>query len=107
SREAFLTAMEVSVYSLVAMSRIFKPILNNNFSIIILTYYGSEKVIPNYNVMGVAKVVLEASVRYLAYALGEENIRDNAISAGPLSTLAARGIARFTGYVRISQREPP
>ncbi|MCX7720045.1 MAG: enoyl-ACP reductase [Dictyoglomus thermophilum] len=107
SREAFLTAMEVSVYSFVAMSRIFKPILNTNSSIITLTYYGSEKVIPNYNVMGVAKAALEASVRYLAYDLGSENIRVNAISAGPLSTLAARGIARFTDMLEYHKERAP
>lgn len=107
SREAFLTAMEVSVYSFVAMNRIFKPILNTNSSIITLTYYGSEKVIPNYNVMGVAKAALEASVRYLAYDLGSENIRVNAISAGPLSTLAARGIARFTDMLEYHKERAP
>lgn len=107
SKEAFLTAMEVSVYSFVAMSRIFKRILNTPSSIITLTYYGAEKVIPNYNVMGVAKAALEASVRYLAYDLGGESIRVNAISAGPLNTLAARGISRFTDMLEYHRERAP
>lgn len=107
SKEAFLIAMEVSVYSLVAMSRIFKKILNTPSSIITLSYYGAEKVVPNYNVMGVAKAALEASVRYLAYDLGGENIRINAISAGPLNTLAARGISRFTDMLEYHRERAP
>lgn len=107
SKEAFLIAMEVSVYSLVAMSRIFKKILNTPASIITLSYYGAEKVVPNYNVMGVAKAALEASVRYLAYDLGGENIRINAISAGPLNTLAARGISRFTDMLEYHRERAP
>jgi enoyl-[acyl-carrier protein] reductase I len=106
-KDAFLTAMEISVYSFVAMTRIFRKILKSPGSIITLTYYGSEKVIPNYNVMGVAKAALEASVRYLAYNLGEENIRVNAISAGPLSTLAARGISRFTDMLEYHKERAP
>lgn len=99
--------MEISVYSFVAMTRIFKRILNKPASILTLTYYGAEKVVPNYNVMGVAKSALEASVRYLAYDLGEENIRVNAISAGPLSTLAARGIAKFSDMLEYHREKAP
>uniref|UniRef100_A0A7C3RIT6 Enoyl-[acyl-carrier-protein] reductase [NADH] n=1 Tax=Dictyoglomus thermophilum TaxID=14 RepID=A0A7C3RIT6_DICTH len=107
SKDAFLTAIEISVYSFVAMTRIFKRILNKPASIITLSYYGAEKVVPNYNVMGVAKAALEASVRYLAYDLGEENIRVNAISAGPLNTLAARGIAKFSDMLEYHREKAP
>jgi len=107
SREAFRIALEVSVYSFVAMARIFSPIINPGGSIITLTYYGSEKVIPNYNVMGVAKSALEASVRYLAYELGQNNIRVNAISPGPLSTLAARGISGFADILKLHRDRAP
>jgi enoyl-[acyl-carrier protein] reductase I len=96
TREAFLTAHDVSAYSLVALSRAVEPLMTNGGSIMTMTYYGAEKVIPNYNVMGVAKASLEACVRYLAWDLGEKKIRVNAISAGPMNTLAARGIAGFT-----------
>lgn len=107
SKEAFRIAMEVSVYSFISMTRIFRRIMNSPSSIITLTYYGSEKVIPNYNVMGVAKSALESSVRYLAYELGKDNIRVNAISAGPLSTLAARGISRFTDILEYHKERAP
>ncbi|MBC7321013.1 enoyl-ACP reductase [bacterium] len=107
NREAFRIALEVSVYSFVAMSRIFKDIINPGGSIITLTYYGSEKVIPNYNVMGVAKSALESSVRYLAYDLGKDNIRVNAISPGPLSTLAARGISGFVDMLQLHRERSP
>ncbi|HOJ92708.1 MAG TPA: enoyl-ACP reductase [Dictyoglomaceae bacterium] len=107
TKDAFLTTMDISVYSFVAMTRIFKRILNTPASIVTLTYYGSEKVIPNYNVMGVAKAALEASIRYSAYELGGENIRVNAISAGPLSTLAARGISRFTDMLSYHKERAP
>ncbi len=107
SKEAFKIAMETSVYSFISMSRLFRRILNSPASIITLTYYGSEKVIPNYNVMGVAKSALESSVRYLAYELGKDNIRVNAISAGPLNTLAARGISRFTDILEYHKERAP
>ncbi len=95
SRDAFRIAHEISVYSLVALCRAAVPILNENASVMTLSYYGAEKVVPHYNVMGVAKAALEASVRYLSYDLGPQKIRVNAISAGPIKTLAARGIAGF------------
>lgn len=92
SREAFGTALDISVYSLLAVSRAAAPLMTEGGSIITLSYYGAEKVVPSYNVMGVAKAALEATVRYLASDLGKQNIRVNAISAGPIQTLAARGI---------------
>lgn len=92
SREGFRVAHDVSVYSLIALSRAAAPLMTEGGSIITLTYYGSEKVVPHYNVMGVAKAALEATVRYLAADLGRNNIRVNAVSAGPIKTLAARGI---------------
>ena len=95
SQEGFTLALDVSAYSLVALSRAALPHLRRGSSIMTLTYYGAEKVIANYNVMGVAKAALEASVRYLAADLGPEGIRVNAISAGPVRTLAAAGIAGF------------
>ncbi len=102
SREGFRLANDVSAYSLVALARRAAPLMAKagGGSIVALTYLGSERVIPNYNVMGVAKAALEASVRYLAADLGPQGIRVNAISAGPISTLAARGIAGFTGMLR-------
>ena len=93
SREAFKVAHDVSAYSLIAVSRAAAPLMTAGGSIVAMTYYGSEKVIPHYNVMGVAKAALEASTRYLAYSLGPRKIRVNCISAGPMNTLAARGIA--------------
>ena len=95
SRDGFALAMDVSAYSLVALTRAAKPYLRTGSSVMTLTYYGSEKVVANYNVMGVAKAALEASVRYLAADLGPDGIRVNAISAGPIRTLAAAGIAGF------------
>lgn len=95
TREGFRIAMDVSVYSLVALSRAIAPLMQNGGSIVTLTYIGSERVVPNYNVMGVAKAALEASVRYLAADLGPQNIRVNAVSAGPISTPAARAISGF------------
>jgi enoyl-[acyl-carrier protein] reductase I len=93
TREGFRIAHDVSVYSLIALSRAAAPMMEDGGSIMTLTYYGSEKVVPRYNVMGVAKAALEASVRYLAQDLGRRRIRVNAISAGPIKTLAARGIS--------------
>jgi len=95
SREAYRVAHDISAYSLVALSRETAPLMTNGGSIISMTYYGAEKVIPNYNVMGVAKASLEATTRYLAHDLGQRKIRVNCISAGPTNTLAARGISGF------------
>jgi enoyl-[acyl-carrier protein] reductase I len=100
TREGFHTALDISSYSLIAMARRAKPLMqaNGGGSILTMTYMASERVMPKYNVMAVAKAALECSVRYLAYELGEYNIRVNAISAGPLNTLAARGISGFTSF---------
>jgi enoyl-[acyl-carrier protein] reductase I len=95
SRSGFHTAFDISVYSLIAMVREARPYLNPGASIITLTYYGAEKVVPHYNVMGVAKAALEATTRYIAADLGPAGIRMNAISAGPVRTLSAHGIAGF------------
>jgi enoyl-[acyl-carrier protein] reductase I len=95
SRAGFHLAMDISVYSFTALAKAFQPILRPGAALLTLTYYGSEKVAPNYNVMGVAKAALEASVRYLAYDFGPQKIRVNAISAGPIRTLAAMGVSNF------------
>jgi enoyl-[acyl-carrier protein] reductase I len=95
SRDGFHTAFDISVYSLIAMAREAKPYLNPGASIMTLTYYGAEKVVPHYNIMGVAKAALEATTRYLAADLGPSGFRVNAISAGPIRTLSAHGIAGF------------
>jgi enoyl-[acyl-carrier protein] reductase I len=95
TREAFRVAHDVSAYSLVALTRAAVPLMTEGGSIVAMSYYGAAKVIPHYNVMGVAKAALEASTRYLASDLGEQKIRVNCISAGPVNTLAARGIAGF------------
>ena len=100
SREAFRIAHDVSAYSLVALSRAALPLMSNGGSIIGMSYYGAEKVVPHYNVMGVAKAALEASTRYLAYDLGPKKIRVNCISAGPVNTLAARGISGFNEMIK-------
>lgn len=94
-REHFRVALDISCYSLVAIAKRAKPLMVNGGSMLTMTYYGAEKVTPNYNVMGVAKAALEATVRYLAWDLGKDRIRVNAISAGPIKTLAASGIAGF------------
>lgn len=99
TRDDFKIALEVSAYSLVAVTRAALPIMNENASIITLTYLGAERVVPHYNVMGVAKAALEATVRYLASDLGPKTIRVNAISAGPIRTLAARGVSGITNMV--------
>jgi len=96
SRDGYLLAQEVSSYSLVSVARATAPLMTGGGSLMTLTYLGSTRVIPNYNVMGVAKAALEASVRYLAYDLGASNIRVNAISAGPVKTASARGIKDFS-----------
>src|ERR687896_2037642 len=100
SREGFALALDVSAYSLVALTRAALPVLAPGASVVTLTYYGAEKVVAHYNVMGVAKAALEASVRYLAADLGPRGIRVNAISAGPIRTLAASGIAGFTSILQ-------
>ena len=107
SREAFRIAHDVSAYSLVALARAAAPLMNEGGSIIAMTYYGAKKVVPRYNVMGVAKAALEASTRYLAYDLGPKKIRVNCISAGPVNTLAARGIAGFTEMLKHYEAHAP
>ena len=107
SREAFRVAHDVSAYSLVALARGAAPLMANGGSIIAMSYYGAVKVVPHYNVMGVAKAALEASVRYLAYDLGPKKIRVNAISTGPVNTLAARGIAGFTSMLKHYEEHSP
>ncbi len=107
SREGFRIAHDVSVYSLIAVARAAAPLMTDGGSIITMTYYGAEKVVPRYNVMGVAKAALEATVRYLAYDLGKRNIRVNAISAGPIKTLAARGIAGLGEMLNVHAERAP
>src|SRR5438045_4239988 len=107
TREACRAAHDVSAYSLVALAREVAPLMTDGGSIVAMTYYGSEKVVPHYNVMGVAKASLEASTRYLAYDLGPKKIRVNCISAGPVQTLAARGISGFTSMLKHSQARAP
>jgi enoyl-[acyl-carrier protein] reductase I len=107
TREAFRVAQDVSAYSLVALAREAASLMTNGGSIVAMTYYGSEKVVPHYNVMGVAKASLEASTRYLAYDLGPKKIRVNCISAGPMNTLAARGIAGFTDMLKHYEAHSP
>ena len=106
-REDFSTALDVSSYSLVALSRAAAQLMEPGGSIVTMTYYGSEKAVPGYNVMGVAKAALEASVRYLAVDLGHQGIRINAISAGAINTLAARGVAHFRDLMRITAERAP
>jgi len=100
SRSGFHLAMDISVYSFTALARAFQPLFRPGGSLLTLTYYGADKVSPNYNVMGVAKAALEASVRYLAYDLGPQGVRVNAISAGPIRTLAAAGVSGFKSLYR-------
>ena len=107
TREGFRIAHDVSVYSLVAVTRAAAPLMTAGGGIVTMTYYGAEKVVPRYNVMGVAKAALEASVRYLAHDLGPKNIRVNAISAGPVKTLAARGIAGFGDMLKSHAERAP
>jgi enoyl-[acyl-carrier protein] reductase I len=107
TREAFRVAHDISAYSLVALAREVAPLMTNGGSIVAMTYYGSEKVVPHYNVMGVAKASLEASTRYLAYDLGPKKIRVNCISAGPVTTLAARGISGFMSMLKHYQERAP
>ena len=107
SREAYRIAHDISAYSLVALSRAAEPLMTEGGSIIAMSYYGAEKVVPHYNVMGVAKASLEASTRYLAYDLGPKKIRVNCISAGPVNTLAARGIAGFNEMLKHYEAHAP
>ncbi len=107
TREAFRTAHDISAYSLVALAREAAPLMTDGGSIIAMTYYGAKKVVPHYNVMGVAKASLEASTRYLAYDLGAKKIRVNCISAGPVNTLAARGISGFSAMMKHYQERAP
>jgi enoyl-[acyl-carrier protein] reductase I len=107
SREAFRVAHDISAYSLVALARAAAPLMSEGGSITAMTYYGAEKVMPHYNVMGVAKAALEASTRYLAYDLGPKKIRVNCISAGPMNTLAARGISGFTEILKHYEAHAP
>ena len=107
TREDFRVANDISTYSLIALARGAEPLMAEGSSILTLTYYGADKVFPNYNIMGVSKAALEATVRYLAADLGAKNIRVNAISAGPIKTLAARGISDFTSILTaVEQRAP-
>jgi enoyl-[acyl-carrier protein] reductase I len=99
-REHFRVALDISCYSLVALARRARPLMPNGGSMLAMTYYGAEKVTPNYNVMAVAKAALECSVRYLAWDLGRERIRVNAISAGPIKTLAASGVGGFRSSLK-------
>ncbi|MGB7190713.1 MAG: enoyl-ACP reductase, partial [Acidobacteriaceae bacterium] len=107
TRDGFRIAHDISVYSLIALSRAAAPLMTDGGSIITMTYYGAEKVIPHYNVMGVAKAALEATVRYLAADLGRQNIRVNAISAGPIKTLAARGIGGLSEMLKAHAERAP
>ncbi|HEY2462170.1 MAG TPA: enoyl-ACP reductase [Candidatus Acidoferrum sp.] len=107
SRDGFRIALDVSAYSLIAVSRAAAPLMTAGGAIVTMTYYGAEKVVPKYNVMGVAKAALEACVRYLAYDLGSKNIRVNAISAGPIKTLAARSIGNFNDMLKTQVERAP
>jgi enoyl-[acyl-carrier protein] reductase I len=107
TREGFRVALDVSVYSLIAVSRAAVPLMTEGGSIMTLTYYAAEKVVPNYNVMAVAKAALESTIRYLAWNLGPKNIRANAISAGPIKTLAARGVGDLTEMMKTHADRAP
>ena len=107
SREAFLTALEISAYSLPQLARAAAPLMKEGGSIVSMSYYGAEKVVAGYNVMGVAKSALEASTRYLANDLGPSNIRVNSISAGPIQTLSARGVSDFTTMLKHHAERAP
>jgi enoyl-[acyl-carrier protein] reductase I len=109
SREGFRIALDVSAYSLIALTRAVVPLMERRGggSVVTLTYLGSQRVFPNYNVMGVAKAALEASVRYLASDLGDRNIRVNAVSAGPIKTLAAAGISGFSSILQVYRERAP
>lgn len=107
SKDAFNIAMDISVYSLIELVRELKPIMSNNSSVLTLSYYGGAKYIPNYNLMGIAKATLEMTVKYLAEDLGKDGIRVNAISAGPIKTLAAAGIGDFSFMLKWNAAHSP
>ncbi len=107
TRENFLNTMDISCFSLVDLCKHAKPIMNEGASVLTLSYFGANKVMPNYNVMGVAKAALEASVMYLAEDLGQEGIRVNSISAGPIKTLAASGISDFNNILEWNRQNAP
>lgn len=107
SREGYLLAQDISAYSLVAISRHARSVMGEGGSIVTLTYLGGERVVQNYNVMGVAKSALESSVRYLAADLGPDNIRINSISAGPIKTISARGVKGFDGILKLYDEKVP
>jgi len=107
SRDGFSLAMDVSAYSLVALTKAAAPLMKDGGSIVTMTYLGSQRVVPGYNVMGVAKAALEASMRYLAAELGDRKIRVNALSAGPIRTLAASGISNFKDKLRLMENAAP
>ncbi|HSE25795.1 MAG TPA: enoyl-ACP reductase [Pyrinomonadaceae bacterium] len=107
SREAFLTALEISAYSLPQLARAAAPLMKDGGSIVSMSYYGAEKVVAGYNVMGVAKAALEASTRYLANDMGPKNIRVNTISAGPIQTLSARGVSDFSTMLKHHAERAP
>jgi enoyl-[acyl-carrier protein] reductase I len=107
TRDNFLRSMDISVYSFTAVAKRAEPLMTDGGSLLTLTYYGAEKVMPHYNVMGVAKAALEASVRYLAVDLGGSNIRVNALSAGPIKTLAASGIGDFRYILKWNEYNAP
>jgi enoyl-[acyl-carrier protein] reductase I len=106
-RDGFLAALEVSAYSLTQLARAAAPLMTEGGSIVTMTFHGADKVYPGYNVMGVAKAALESSVRYLAADLGPKNIRVNAISAGPIQTLAARGVTGLTTMLKVHAERAP
>lgn len=107
TKENFLNTMDISCYSLVTLARYAEPLMPNGGSIVTLTYHGAQKVVPNYNVMGIAKAALESSVRYLASDMGEKDIRVNAISAGPIKTLASSGIGDFNSMLKLHAATSP
>jgi enoyl-[acyl-carrier protein] reductase I len=107
SREGFRVALDVSVYSLIAVTRAAAPLMTEGGSVMTLSYYAAEKVVPNYNVMAIAKAGLECTVRYLAWSLGPKNIRVNAISAGPIKTLAARGVGSLGEMMKSHAERAP
>ena len=107
SKDGFLEAMDISCHSLIRLAKYAAPLLKEGGSILTMTYYGSQKVILNYNLMGVVKAALESSVRYLAYELGPQNIRVNAISPGPIQTRAASGIPNFYEYIDAHEKRAP
>jgi enoyl-[acyl-carrier protein] reductase I len=107
TREGFRVALDVSVYSLIAVTRAAAPLMTEGGSIMTLSFYAAEKVVPNYNVMAVAKAGLESTVRYLAWSLGSKNIRVNAISAGPIKTLAARGVGDLSEMMKTHAERAP